>query len=358
MNKNSPLIVFVQFGLNPSPTLLHFARIAHGRLSSAKLVLITDLPSSWSDFPGDIVEYSALDRNDSISRLVRRFPERDQISGKYWIYTLERLFALEILGQHYSLTSPLLHIESDNYSFIDRLVLNELQQRCKKLSVPRYSEDLGIASVLFAPSLYELTATIKKFEQILDHTKEWLGDMALLGIALNSGIVDELPTRLSDAWDIDSVENSNAPTKLIFDGLAIGQYLLGQDPYHTNGYAIPGHVNECFTDAIKDWSWKIFSSKIGSNLFVEKGGFEIRIANIHVHSKILIPQLSASNLKWQTIISTANKFSEPIPVQMPDNKIHDTRISLINKFRFARRKGLQHLPHDLYYRVKRIVFRL
>ena len=357
MNRTPQLLVFVQIGSNPSPTLLHFARIAHSQLPVAKLILITDFPSKWSDFPGRVIEYLPTQRNSSILKIVRRFPERNQVSGSYWIYTLERLFALEILSQHYPLDSPVLHVESDNYSFIDVTIFETLKQRCRKLSVPRYSESLGIASVLFAPTLIELNSAIRGFEKIVDNSKEWLGDMALLGAALNSGFVDELPTRLSDAWVIDSALNENGFDKLLFDGLAIGQYLLGQDPHHTNGYAIPGHINECFADEIEEWRWKIseIESEVHYGLFAEHDHIDYRVANLHIHSKILVPLLDPLSLIWGTTVNTANGLSRPIPVLMPDYKIHSARISTLNKFRFARRNGWRHIMRESIKRITRMI---
>ena len=316
-------------------------------------MLITDIPSSWAEFPGEIIEYSAQQRNNSISRLVRRFPERNQISGSYWIYTLERLFSLEILGRHYPLESPMVHIESDCYSFIDDQIYHELLKHCTKVAVPRYSSTEGIASVLFSPTLNVLNSTLNELGKIVDNSKTWLGDMNLLGIGLNTGLLNELPTRLADGWELPISRNENSPLKLIFDGLAIGQYLLGQDPYHSNGYAIPGHVNEYFPDEISKWKWGISSTAPNRKLFlfVENDKTEYRIANVHVHSKILVPSLKIENEVWTSIVDTANGNCEPIPKKMPDNQIHTGRISMLNKIRFARRNGFMHLLRQLLIRV-------
>ena len=353
MESNSPILVFVQFGLNPSPTLLHFSRLAQTRFIDARLVLITNHPKHWSEFPGEVFEYSLNHRNPSISRLIKRFPERNQISGSYWIYTLERLFALQILGDFLSVDSPMLHIESDSYSLVDDLVFEEILKHCSKVAVPRYSDDLGIASVLFAPSLSKLNRTIRDFEVIVDESKSWLGDMALLGIALNTGLVQELPTRLSEAWDISASRTNTRKEKLIFDGLAIGQYLLGQDPYHTSGFAIPGHINEFFPDHIREWNWRLLTNgnNLESNLYVSNEGINYRIANVHVHSKILVPPIELTCPTWKSILDTANGINEPIPVLMPDNGIHTDPISFLNKIRFARRNGVFNLIQQIFKRI-------
>lgn len=353
MELKSPLIVYVQLGLNPSPTLIHFATISKHELPQADQVLITNTPTNWQDFPGKVIDCSSYPRNSSIAKLVKRFPEREQISGSYWVYTLERLFALKILSFVYPTDTPILHIESDCYSLVDSQIYNELLSRCKRVAVPRYSDTQGIASVLFAPTINELMSMLSAFAEIIDNSKTWLGDMNLLGIGLNSGLLDELPTRLADSWHIEAADSENNQQKIIFDGLAIGQYLLGQDPYHTKGYAIAGHINEFYSDQIDQWSWSISSARPNQKpcLFAMKDDTAYRIANVHIHSKILVPSLEKDNQLWKGIIATANGTIQPVPIQMPDNQIHSGRISAINKFRFARRNGLAHMFRQIFAKI-------
>jgi hypothetical protein len=349
----SPLIVYVQLGPNPTPTLIHFANISQRDSLHAESVLITDSPTSWQDFPGDVIDCTLYPRNGSISRLVKRFPERDQISGSYWVYTLERLFVLETLNYFYPADTPILHIESDCYSLVDDQIYSELVSRCDSVAVPRYSDSQGIASLLFAPSISLLLSTLSEFEGIIENSKIWLGDMNLLGIGLNSGLLHELPTRLADGWDLTIADCENIQQKIIFDGLAIGQYLLGQDPYHTDGYAIAGHINEYFWDQIDMWNWSISSTNPDQRpyLFAINDEVAYRIANIHVHSKILVPPLKNDDQMWKAIIATANGTIQPVPIQMPDNQIHSGRISAMNKFRFARRNGLVHVFRQIIAKI-------
>ena len=177
--------------------------------------------------------------------------------------------------------------------------------------------------------------------------------MNLLGIGLNSDLLHELPTRLADGWDLAFAGSANNQQKIIFDGLAIGQYLLGQDPYHTDGYAIAGHINEYFGDQIDMWNWSISSTHPDQRpyLFAINDEVAYRIANIHVHSKILVPPLEKDDQMWKAIIATANGTIQPVPKQMPDNQIHSGRISAMNKFRFARRNGLVHVSRQIIAKI-------
>jgi hypothetical protein len=354
---NQPLIVFVQLGVNPSPILLHSAELAIAQMEIATGVLITNNPSEWSGFPGLVIKYDIKKhRHASIKRLIKRFPEREEISGSYWIYTLERLFALKILCDFFPQSTPMLHIESDNYSLIDRLIFDEMVTRCSKVSVPRFSEIQGIASVLFAPTLRVLDETINEFGDYIDGSKSWLGDMNLLGLALNDGVVQELPTKLEHSWEIGSPQQNENIHRLIFDGLAIGQYLHGQDPYHTNGYAIPKHINEYFDESIASWKWFIANTDRSrvSQLRFESNSEVFRVANIHVHSKLMLPTLDSSNEIWRETIDIANGLKPPVATKQPKYDIHSEDISLLNKFRFARRNGWRHVVRESIKRVMRM----
>ena len=358
MITNQPLIVFVQLGTNPSPILLHSAELAIGQMDGAAGALITNNPSEWSEFPGTVIQYDIeKHRHPSIQKLIKRFPEREEISGSYWIYTLERLFALKIMSDYFPKTTPMLHIESDNYSLIDRLIFDEMITRCSKVAVPRFSEIQGIASVLFAPTLSVLEETIHKFSNYIDGSKSWLGDMNLLGLALNDGVVQELPTKLEHSWEIGSTQQNENNYRLIFDGLAIGQYLHGQDPYHTNGYAIPKHINENFDEPIASWKWFIAGTDRDhvSQLNFESNSKIFRVANIHVHSKLLLPTLDSSNEIWRETIEIANGLKPPVATKRPNYEIHTEAISLLNKFRFARRNGWPHVVRESVKRVTRML---
>ena len=356
--KSELLQVFVQLGSNPAPTLLHFSTIARSQLEKATLVLITNKPENWATFPGRVITYSSANRHPSISRLIRRFKERDQNFGGYWMYTLERIFALKILSNFYSIDTPILHFESDCYSLVNNQISEELQRRCTKVSVPRYNLTQGIASILFSPNLSDLNLTIDKLGETLDQSKSWLGDMELLGIALNTGLVRELPTLLSQAWDITPKKSGVTPQKLIFDGLAIGQYLLGQDPHHTGGYAIPGHINKNFLDKISEWKWDIKPTEFKNNQYLgaQHDNVVYRVANIHVHSKILIPPLDKNNSTWGNVINTANKIHVITPIKMPENKIYTQKITKLNQLRNARHDGLKQMMRSvlgpIYVRLK------
>ena len=123
MNKTTPsgskrpLIVYVLLGDNPAPTLLDFASSANNYLPEAELVLITNRPLNWAQFPGKVIAITPEFRLNVILNIERKFPQKVEQAGRYWIYTLERLFVLGLLKLYFETSRPVLHFESDVLSF-------------------------------------------------------------------------------------------------------------------------------------------------------------------------------------------------------------------------------------------------
>ena len=90
---------------------------------------------------------------------------------------------------------------------------------------------------------------------------------------------------------IMNYENYNS----IFDALAIGCYLLGLDPYHTEGLVTVGKKAKwCAIDYTKEvFEWK--EDDQGRRIpYIYDGAKWLRINNLHVHSKQLHNGLSLS----------------------------------------------------------------
>jgi len=340
---NGPLIVYVLLGGNPAPTFLPFSNLAKQYLPDSTLVLITDNPDRWSDFKGFIIPYEITDRHWVIKNLVKRFPEREQIAGGYWIYAVERLFALRKLVDYFPIDSTLLHFESDVYACINNQILQEIRIRSLCTAVPRYSPTEGIASFLFSPSLQQLSDDLEELAQVLFSSKAWIGDMRLLGIGLDKGIIQELPSHPDSAWTVmETVKQSSNPLNIIFDGLAIGQYLFGQDPLHANGYRISGHLNPYYLFDLEESQWKIstYADFALPHLSLSHNTADFFICNIHVHSKEIIGLIQENSIRWKRVIDEANQaVGREMSSFVPDI-IHSQPISIINRIRLARRNGL------------------
>lgn len=336
----SPTIVFVLLGTNPAPTLYHFAQLAKSRRPNSDMLLITDFPKNHQKFPGEMLEYRRADAIEPLKLLARQFPERRQIAGGYWLFTIERLFALGLLEAN-GIRTPVIHLESDVMLTLTAEHENVLARNCERTSVVRYSGEMGIASMLYSPSArqlqYDLNSLGKILQQQVATHRKFCTDMQLLGIALNTGQFQELPSRPGDAWMIDG---QGVDRGLVFDGLAYGQYLFGQDPLHSDGMRTSGHQNEFFHQKLSELRWSLgMSNRSDTTIGYEWESRRIEIANIHVHSKEKVEAPSLVSTRWSIVIEEAIGLRQrQITGPFADN-IHSQRVSIANRLRLSSRSG-------------------
>jgi len=345
------VFIFVHIGHNPSPSLISMAQVAKAMIDNARVLLITDLPQSWAEFPGEVLKYTEKNRHEFILKFVKRYPELEGIAGGYWLYTLERLFALTIAYDALPEETAFVHLESDVALLMNQDDFELLVEKRKRTACPRHSEKRGIASIFFVPNRGELEQTLKDFTNILNGPKGPSNDMDLLGMCLNLNLLDELPTKPWDAWENIQGEH------LVFDGAAYGQYLFGQDPFHTNGRRISGFMNPDFPINLEMTKWTIEEQgnlrSPGLTYYFE--GQRIRVLNLHVHSKISLSSPSMRDLDWYRAINEANGSMARISDPYQQNKIHTGNISTINRFRLARRRGLAKTAFSAFTRrIKRL----
>ena len=329
----STAIVYVQLGDNPSKTLLSFAKNAQNLLEYSNSILITDVPEKWLDFPGELVDISNFQYAQGYSRFEKANRELKKIAGGYWLNTLKRLFALEILSNHPSITGDIVHFESDVFSLLTTSTVEVLRKNVKTAAIPRFSDQRGIASILYIRDKTEIRILIEKLSLLLQNNLDIKDDMELLGFALNENKIQELPSLPSDAWQYKG-------QNYIFDGAAYGQYLFGQDPFHTSGKIISGYKNPDFKFDVISAKWKINQSDAKENLSFHFQGTEYILSNVHVHSKIPLGPLSESNQIWTTYLSEANGETHRSIVTESEPSIHSGKLPLLTKLILAKKKGL------------------
>jgi hypothetical protein len=329
-------IVFVQLGDNPADQLLLMAAACKVKLPNSLIILITNKPNKWFNFPGTIIEYAHLQKSDAVSKFLRNNREYKELAGGYWLYTLERIFILPLAYELIDPNIPLLHFESDVLSLINETDLKILLEFCPKTSVPRFSQSRGIASVFFSPNKNELDKTNKDLKNILMSSNPPDNDMELLGIALNSGIMGELPTLPKDAWTNSSGE------KLVFDGAAYGQYLFGQDPFHTDGFIVSGYKNPDFNLNFDETTWNIDNDDftLEQKLKFNYKDSSYRILNLHLHSKEIVGLPNIDDARWQRTILEANLKIERTKNLSMVAPIHNQPIGLLDRVRIAKKRGL------------------
>lgn len=281
---NGVAICYVHLGDSPSPTLIDYANISISHLKDAKAYLVTDTSKNWKKFPGEIIQYHKNDRNHFVKSLCRRFPELTSIANGYWISTIERLFALEKLKNVLSKDDIVIHLESDVISFLRNKHLKLFRERQIDVACPRISEDIGIGSLIYARNIDSLILSLDKTARNFKIGLQWRSDMEFLALAQKMNFIENLPIEISDAWK-SKIESNRY---FIFDGAAIGQFLLGRDSIHSNSRIINGYINPHFKSRITEFKWQLSDEKENPSLIIKYKKKVYEVLCLHVHSKIKI----------------------------------------------------------------------
>ena len=288
-------VVFVHIGANSTPTLFNVAEVARQSLPRAEICLISDQKNLLRDFPGSIFQYDPTVVEPFISSFLKRNRELENVAGGYWINTIRRLFAL-IQVARLNPDETIIHLESDVYLYADEDDLNKYEFERDLVSYPRLSPTRGIASILYSPDLKTLAKFLQDLKTMLSQDSKIENDMDLLGCALNMDLAKELPS-------VPGKDEIPTKTKFIFDGAAIGQYLLGVDPVHTSGSVISGFQNSDYPIELSSLNWSI-SSDNKINIGYKDRNY--KLLSIHAHSKELLGPPDAHDARWKEIMSEAN----------------------------------------------------
>lgn len=311
MSEKSYAIVYVHLGDNPAQTLIPFSKYAIKNNPDADFYLITDDKERWLDFPGEIIELKERKKSE-ISHILKKSGYVDKIAGGYWVKTYERLFALESLKSVINPVQEIIHLESDVILQDKRVLERALDvEIIQEIAVPRMSENLGIASILYSKNTSNLLIGLGKLRQLANEYPDvCTDDMKLLGLALNKGKISELPT-----W-----ESSTSPESehFLFDGAAVGQYLFGRDPIHTNNVRISGYENPNFPIKLRNLEWKISDNLV----YAESNNEKYFFANLHVHSKEVLDLPQNDLERWEAIIAEANGTAARQPSEKIEELIH------------------------------------
>lgn len=344
----SAYFVFVQLGENPAPILIDMAGSALCALQGSEAVLITDFPENWKDFPGIRIQYSTSDRSSTFLTFIGRNRELLRISGGYWLFTLERILSLQVASRSLHADVPIIHLESDVFSVIDEDVLKYLVNEHKCSAVPRYSKSQGIASIIFSPSISQLCSDVNKLEELLALNHFIDNDMTLLGEALNSGVLGQLPS--------SPIETSK-DKGILFDGAAYGQLVFGQDPLHNGGIRKSGYMNPSFNINLNEVKFEITeNSSNRSTLSVRWRGNSYRLANLHIHSKEKVPVIEQHELYWQRVLGDVNAGIFRTNETKVVDEIHSRPIKVTDRFRRARKVGfIRQACRSLRYRISTLI---
>jgi hypothetical protein len=236
----------------------------------------------------------------------------------YWQRTTSRILALADFQKINE--KPLVHVEGDvillpHFPF-------ERFGSVKSVAFPLVNRGYGCASVLFSPHSREVDALKSFFVQNLTENNR-LNDMEMLGkyqscYAKKVTILPSVSTNRNEFQDWVTEEEIQLLTRNlrefggIFDGMTIGQYLLGEDPNNHFGirliYRIQKHHS--FNPRASKFSWHDKELQISSK------SEPLSVFALHVHSKDMRAFKHPTNLDFikSRILSDRKKLKrEPIP---------------------------------------------
>jgi hypothetical protein len=267
----------------------------------------------------------------------------------YWQRTTSRILALADFQKINEM--PLVHVEGD-VILLPQFPFEKFGS-VKSVAFPLVNRGYGCASVLFSPNVREIDELKSFFFQNLKEDNH-LNDMEMLGryqsrYAKKVTILPSVPTNRNEFQDWVTGEEIQLLTSNlqefggIFDGMTIGQYLLGEDPNNHFGirpiYRIQKHHS--FNPQASRFSW---DDK--KELQISSASGPLSIFALHVHSKDMRAFIHPTNLNFikSRVLSDRKILKrEPIPSLILE---HLPSLIKIKSRSFARKvlKAISELP--------------
>ena len=249
----------------------------------------------------------------------------------FWFKTLARIFVLNSFLQLHPDTQCL-QIEADVFLF-SNFPLSFFRHLDAEIAFPMESNQMGIASLLFLSdhkTSQKLTAWALKEISI----NKKVTDMSLLGQVSHSDLLRFLPLRtlpielknaLNQTGDEELFCHNNSSISGVFDGITVGQYLLGVDPRNSRG--VLKLYKKQVTHAINPEKLNLELDD-QANLFLKGESQNFQVYNLHNHSKDLklFKESSRKRLLRKRIISSRHGEQQELIPQI-------FIISAINAFR-------------------------
>jgi len=240
----------------------------------------------------------SIEFNETIHANNNKFEILTGLTGreKLFIYGFERFFSLQKLMDTYNL-SNVLFLELDNLLYDDP---KKWETSFKDISFMFDHYDRCASGIFYVKNKDTLHTLNNFFLEYINGSYQYMTEMNALHVFWDNhkDIVQILPTMWPVMWpsEIPVVTYENFYTfNSIFDAAAIGIYLGGIDPYHTNGVIVKG---EKWSASLIDYTvymhkWELDTQ--GRNIpyiFNKISNEWTRVNNLHIHSKKLDDCLS------------------------------------------------------------------
>ena len=289
---HGPPLVFVYTGGN-LPSYTDKSLTLSLELNALQHVLVSDVSRPpWLPGEVDFVDSREFGQVDPEQLVGNGFRYPLDFRNGFWVRTIERF---HVLNQWSEATqqSAFVHSELDNLCFGLEDSLPGLD-KVGGFAVPREAQSQAVASLVFVNSFHP-----DPFGNLLNFIRSNSGignEMELIASYLDSGKnVDgvALPTiaefaqgpgsldRRTFAWNSLVADDFGG----VFDAAAVGRWLLGVDPRNRGGRAIKNMEEHPRSDGSPSaFKYSISAGRLTIESF--ETGEEIRLFNLHVHSKI------------------------------------------------------------------------
>ena len=275
--------------------------------NGAVYFIISDYESLYIDtlrnkYDVTIVKYDDTihtEFNECIKEYRTKFAYLEGLKGRenLFIYGFERFFVLYNLMIQQNL-SNVFFLELDNLLYDDPLKWEQsFSQKDMAFMFDNYERCAsGICFIKTPNVLQQFTQHCIKYIVETDITKQFMTEMQSLETFWKAypQLVQLLPTHWpSPRAPPETYENYQYYMNTVFDSAALGIYLGGVDPFHTNGIIMTGlrSIWSVIDYTPYQFEWKV--DEKGRNIpYVVGEQGPIKINNLHIHSKDLTSCLS------------------------------------------------------------------
>jgi len=234
--------------------------------------------------------------NNCVNQHFNKFAIVNGFKGreKLFIYSFERFFLLYHLMDQYQL-SNVFFLELDNLIYDDPTVW-ETSFALNEMSYMYENHTSCGSGICFIQNKEILSKFMELCMHYIATDTGFLSEMAVLYQfwEANKDRVQLLPTHWP-AHDVpkETYMNYDNYQNTIFDAAALGIYLGGYDPYHTNGIIVTGQKSKWSAINCTKYQYKwTIDDKNRKIPYVLHGDTWIKINNLHIHSKDLKSCLS------------------------------------------------------------------
>ena len=208
----------------------------------------------------------------------------------FWFKTMARIFVLDSFLQLHP-NNSCLQVEADVFLF-PNFPISQFHNLDAEIAFPMESKEMGIASLLFLKN-HKMSSALASLALTNINENGKVTDMSLLGKVANSEILDfaplrTLPEQLHTAINQPESKQIICKNQLeipgVFDGITIGQYLLGIDPRNSKGKLILHRRQE--SHAINPEKLNL-GLDLNKTIVLETPYGNVPVYNLHNHAKDL-----------------------------------------------------------------------